>query len=437
MVNMNYGQNLDLIITIENVGDGATFDDVTVVYPVPEEMDLVSVTGNDWDVEYSTNGTTYSGTAPSPITDATHIRLTWTGIVAAGAVADTFTITLTPIVAGDTFDLTVEASTPIDHTAEDTISVTVAAPPVQDIDFWVYPYPGQNPYVGGLYYEGFEWQVYAEYENLEAGPLEGAVVIDWEIPAGVSITSAEVYDDSFERLEYSINNGADYTDVAPGDLSTVTNLRFIAEEVPEGTYSGVEIHVIGTVYDTPIDIEAVCSIKFGEYVAQSSTVGEPVTVVSDTDVDLQWGGATSASGSVGATGVTLQHGYLTNQGGVFVFTGDYEIIFEIPKPNITFHSLAVNQHHPAPRYLSTDGVVYVLATSYVGPAANVSHVKYLIGDVYDGQTSFNPAENFNLSFQINVNYVNAGVHPATYTIVPVAEDVGVTNKTKIFTYTIT
>lgn len=134
-------QDIDFVVSSDGVytititnsdgasdGGASTYDDVVVIVELDTDLDLVSTTAAAWDVEYSTNGVDYSGTPPSPISDTTHLRYTYTSTLAPGENASTIAITVNP--SGSTnVDLTVTSTTSGDTDTgnDELIHVTVFA----------------------------------------------------------------------------------------------------------------------------------------------------------------------------------------------------------------------------------------------------------------------------------------------------------------------
>lgn len=128
----NFTQGVDgtFSILVENAGDAATHADIVVTDALPAELDLVSASGTSWTVTYSTDGTTYSGTPPDPISDTTHVRLTYTSAVAAGGAAPVISLVVNANTTGDidnTASVTTAGDTDTDNNS-DTDTVTVVAP---------------------------------------------------------------------------------------------------------------------------------------------------------------------------------------------------------------------------------------------------------------------------------------------------------------------
>jgi hypothetical protein len=86
-------------VTVDNVGDGATFDDIVVTVDLPDSLDYISSSASCWTIEYSeNNGSSYSGTPPGDLTGVTNLRYTRTTPIDAGADAS-FTFTIYPTLA--------------------------------------------------------------------------------------------------------------------------------------------------------------------------------------------------------------------------------------------------------------------------------------------------------------------------------------------------
>lgn len=105
------GQTLTWTIEVENDGDYTTLGDIVVTSTMPSSgWDLTTVTASGWTVTYSTNnGTSYSGTPPSPLNNTTNVKCTRTATLAIDGTAS-FTIA-GDITNSDTYTLSASATT--------------------------------------------------------------------------------------------------------------------------------------------------------------------------------------------------------------------------------------------------------------------------------------------------------------------------------------
>lgn|SRR5512138_1311663 len=115
-------------IGISNVGSADTYGDTTFSDEIPTSTEFVSISGSGWAFEYSTDdGETWSGTVPSPASDTTNVRGTYSGTIATGGNASTILMFVEPQAAG-TISNTAEADTEGNLTpggSSDTVEVDV------------------------------------------------------------------------------------------------------------------------------------------------------------------------------------------------------------------------------------------------------------------------------------------------------------------------
>lgn len=104
-------------ITMNNIGDYQTLDDITVIYTIPSNFDYVSATSlGTIAIEYSTDGgSNYSGTPPGALGDVTNIRITYSDIVDSNGSAEDIDIILTPTAVSSSNSSVVSISTPGDQ----------------------------------------------------------------------------------------------------------------------------------------------------------------------------------------------------------------------------------------------------------------------------------------------------------------------------------
>ena len=123
--------DFDYVVTLTNQGDEATFGNTTLTFTVPSIADFVSIsTGVSSTIEYSEDGgDTYSGTAPVPISNTTHVRATISDEIDISEVTGSFTFTVNPNTTGDMEATFVGTTQGDQETTNDTVvsNVTVVA----------------------------------------------------------------------------------------------------------------------------------------------------------------------------------------------------------------------------------------------------------------------------------------------------------------------
>jgi hypothetical protein len=114
------GMDGDLSLTVENVGDGATFDDVVLQIDLNEELVFVSADGDDFDIEYF-EGVSWSDTVSVPA-DVESVRGTVnSGVLSAGATSTPLVVTVNPSSTG-AHDCDIVATTAGDSNASNDTS---------------------------------------------------------------------------------------------------------------------------------------------------------------------------------------------------------------------------------------------------------------------------------------------------------------------------
>jgi len=109
--------------------NATTFADIILTYPIPTKLDLVSVTGSGWDVEYSTDGVSYSATPPSPISNTTHIQCTYAAQLIASGTTNGLIVTVEPNDSGDDTSAVTATTTGDTNTGDDTDTETISIVP--------------------------------------------------------------------------------------------------------------------------------------------------------------------------------------------------------------------------------------------------------------------------------------------------------------------
>lgn len=84
-----------LTVTVDNDGDTATSDTITVLYALPAKLNFVdALTGANWTLNYSVDGTTWLGSIPVTPGTVRYVRAQRAASLAASASAATFSVTV-------------------------------------------------------------------------------------------------------------------------------------------------------------------------------------------------------------------------------------------------------------------------------------------------------------------------------------------------------
>lgn len=128
--NFYVGVELDVEFNVQNIGDGESIQDSQWEIAIPTNATFSGISFSyPTTIEYSEdNGSNYSTTPPSPLSNTTNIRGTLVTELLSGEVTDTYTMTLIPTADGS-LDVTIVVTTDSDQddgNNSDTDSVTVA-----------------------------------------------------------------------------------------------------------------------------------------------------------------------------------------------------------------------------------------------------------------------------------------------------------------------
>lgn len=218
-------------IAISNIGDAASSGDIQVDYTIPEHMVFSEVAASEWDISYSTNGTTYSGSAPGDLTTVVALRFIHEAAVAAGAdLNDIHVASRADTIGSTTSSATVTYigdSTSGNNADSEDFSISE----VDDVGLSVVHSETTLAVTDEL---TSTWTV----TNTSTLDTDGDLVVDIVIPTAIlALTTITATD---WVIEYSEDNGSNYNP-SPAVIGDVTNLRLTYSTVVSGGDSAPDI----------------------------------------------------------------------------------------------------------------------------------------------------------------------------------------------------